>query len=326
MKKETLLNSNLNLRAVTWADAHAVAQLIYEVCQADGDVTVALTPEELQHEWRSEGFNLETDAFLMETQDGRVVGYQDFDNVKDHAHLAIDGYLHPDFKGFGIDRVLLERAEERAREEMKLTAPDLRVYIRSTMDGKDENAINLHQEMGYVPVRYFWRMEITLDETPAIPAFPAGIELYPFDKEAHGRLVWQADNEAFSEHWGSHGATFEKWSHRKFGRPEFDPALWLVAWDGDQIAGFSQNRFRMGIGWVGTLGVRKPWRKNGLGLALLKYSFHDFYNRGTKTIGLGVDASNSTGATRLYEKAGMHVASEFVTFEKELRPGRSFED
>lgn len=326
MTKETLLNSNLNLRAVTWADLHAVAKLIYEVTEADGDITVAVTPEELEHEWHTEGFNPETDAFLVETQDGRVVGFQDFYNVKNHAHLTIDGYVHPDFKGMGIDRALMERAEARALEEMKLAAPDLRVYIRSTMDGKDEPAISLHKEMGYATVRYFWRMEITLDEMPTIPPFPEGIELRPFDKEAHSHLVWQADNEAFNEHWGSHGSTFEEWSFRKFERPEFDPNLWLIAWDGDQIAGFSQNRYRMGIGWVGTLGVRKPWRKKGLGLTLLKHSFADFYKRGMKTIGLGVDASNSTGATRLYERAGMHVVSEFVTFEKELRPGRSLEE
>lgn len=326
MTKETLLNSNLNLRPVTWADLHAVAKLIYEVTEADGDITVAVTPEELEHEWHTEGFNPETDAFLVETQDGRVVGFQDFYNVKNHAHLTIDGYVHPDFKGMGIARALMERAEARALEEMKLAAPDLRVYIRSTMDGKDEPAISLHKEMGYATVRYFWRMEVTLDEMPTIPPFPEGIELRPFDKEAHSHLVWQADNEAFNEHWGSHGSTFEEWSFRKFERPEFDPNLWLIAWDGDQIAGFSQNRYRMGIGWVGTLGVRKPWRKKGLGLTLLKHSFADFYKRGMKTIGLGVDASNSTGATRLYERAGMHVVSEFVTFEKELRPGRSLEE
>jgi hypothetical protein len=45
-----------------------------------------------------------------------------------------------------------------------------------------------------------------------------------------------------------------------------------------------------------------------------------------KTIGLGVDAQNPTGATRLYQKVGMYAASEFVTYEKELRPGRDVDD
>jgi mycothiol synthase len=320
------LDPTLRLRAVTPADVHAVADLIYAVCEADGDTTVADTPEDLLHQWSEKGFNLETNACLVETEDGRAIGFEDFFNVKDHAYLEMDGYVHPNFKGQGIGTALMQWAEERAREEMKLASPDLRVFLHGTTDGRDEVGKALFAEMGYVPVRYFWRMEIILAEEPPVPVFPAGLELRPFDKEAHAHLIWQADNEAFSEHWGSHATTFEEWKFRKFERPEFDPALWFVLWDGDQIAAFSQNRYRNGIGWVGTLGVRKPWRKQGLGLALLQHSFRDFYQRGMPTIGLGVDAANSTGATRLYQRAGMHAATEFVTFEKELRPGRSLEE
>ena len=69
----------------------------------------------------------------------------------------------------------------------------------------------------------------------------------------------------------------------------------------------------------------RPWRKRGLGEALLLQSFGEFYKRGTRTIGLGVDAQNPTGATRLYQKVGMYIASEYVTYEKELRPGREIE-
>ena len=323
--KKPLLDPTLSLRAATWADVNAVAELIYAVCEADGDTTVAVTPQELEHAWHEEGFNLETDAFIVETADGRVVGYEDFFDEHAHVHLEADGYVHPQFKGRGIGTALLTRAEERAREEIPLAAPDLRVFLRAATDNRDEVGKNLFQDLGFTPVRYHWRMEIKLDAPPPKTVFPEGIELRPFDKEAHARIVWEAETDAFSEHWGSHGSTFDEWTFRKFGRPEFDPALWIMAWDGDQLAGFSQNRYRMGIGWIGTLGVRKPWRKKGLGLALLQYSFGDFYQRGMKTIGLGVDASNTTGATRLYERAGMSVMSEFVAVEKELRPGKDLE-
>ena len=86
------------------------------------------------------------------------------------------------------------------------------------------------------------------------------------------------------------------------------------------------ERARQGLGWVGTLGVRPPWRKHGLGMALLKHSFAELYQRGYSTIGLTVDASNPTGATRLYERAGMHIASQFIVYEKEYRPGREPEE
>ena len=320
------LSANLNLRPVQWTDLEAVTQLIYAVCEADGDVTVATTPEDMANSWKNEGFNLERDAFLVETQDGRIVGYEEFFHARDQYHdLDADGYIHPEFRGLGIGTTLLRTVEARAREEMKLAEPDLRVFIRSTIDNKDELGHIVLKTEGYFPIRYHWRMEIKLQEAPPAVTFPDGIELRPFVKDEHAVAVWEAQNESFRDHWGSHDVTFEEFAHNRFDASKFDPTLWAVAWDGNEVAGFSINRFRMGIGWIGTLGVRRPWRKKGLGLSLLQHSFGEFYKRGMTTIGLGVDASNPTGATRLYQRAGMYVASEFATYEKELRAGRRLE-
>lgn len=323
--KENTLSEELLLRPVQWADRDAVAQLIYDVCEADGDTTVAVTPEELGHEWKNEGFTLETDAFLVQTRDGRVVGFEEFGNEKDHFQLHADGYVHPEYKGLGIGTSLLRAVEARAREEIKLAETDLRVFLRSTIDGKDEAGHALHKNEGYLPKRYHWRMEIKLDAAPPAPVWPEGVELRPFIKDEHAIAVWQAQNESFRDHWGSHDTTFEEFTHSRFDDPEFDPTLWAIAWDGKEVAGISLNRFRMGIGWIRTLGVREPWRKKGLGLALLQQSFAEFYKRDKNTIGLGVDASNPSGATRLYQRAGMYTASEFLTYEKELRAGREIE-
>ena len=76
-------------------------------------------------------------------------------------------------------------------------------------------------------------------------------------------------------------------------------------------------------GWIGSLGVLRPWRKHGLGRALLLHSFQEFKKRGLLRAGLGVDASNLTGALRLYEKAGMHVEQTTLTYEVELQPGKN---
>ncbi|MDO9303532.1 MAG: GNAT family N-acetyltransferase [Anaerolineales bacterium] len=325
MTNETHLDSTLSLRPVQWADVNAVTKLIYDVCEADGDTTVAVTSEEMENEWKSEGFNLERDAFLVETQDGHVVGYEGFYNAKDHYDLNTDGYVHPQFKGQGIGTSLLRKIGERAQAEVELAEPDARVFIRSTIDNKDEQGHSLHKTEGYFPIRYHWRMETKLQEAPPAVIFPDGIELRPFIKDEHAIAVLQAQNESFRDHWGSHDVTFEEFARTLLNTTKFDPTLWAVAWDGNEVAGFSINRFRMGIGWIGTLGVRRPWRKMGLGLVLLQHSFGEFHKRGMTTIGLGVDASNPTGATRLYQRAGMYVASEFATYEKELRAGRNLE-
>jgi mycothiol synthase len=324
MTKKTHLDPGLTLRPASMKDVDAVAKLTYDVAQMEGDASFVMNAEELEIAWRHEGFLVERDVFVVEAGDGQVVGSEEFYSENDHCKLRADGCVHPKFKGLGIGTSLLEKMDERAQAEMTLAEPQARVVIQSMINTKNEDATSLLGAMGYSPIRYYWRMEINLQEASAEVTFAAGLALRPFNKDEHAIAVWQADNEAFRDHWGSHEFTYEKWS-QKFDNPNFDPALWMVVWDGDQVAGFSQNRFRMGAGWVGTIGVRRPWRKQGLGLALLRHSFGEFYKRGTKTIGLGVDASNPTGATRLYQRAGMTIASEFLTCEKELRAGREIE-
>jgi hypothetical protein len=64
-----------------------------------------------------------------------------------------------------------------------------------------------------------------------------------------------------------------------------------------------------------------------VGLALLQQMFRALYQRGKRKVTLSVDAGGApdagyaSGATRLYEKAGMHVQRHYLFFEKKLRAG-----
>ena len=139
----------------------------------------------------------------------------------------------------------------------------------------------------------------------------------------------RAKSETFRDHWGHVEAPeqegFALWQHRRLHDSNYDPSLWFLAIDGDEIAGFSLCQQRTSedpaMGWVNSLGVRRPWRRRGVAEALLYHSFGELRRRGQASIGLDVDASSLTGATRLYEKAGMSAIREFTRFEKELRPG-----
>ena len=315
------LDPGLSLRSAKWTDLEPVAQLILDECTAAGDVTIAVSPEDLRGEWETPGFNLETDAWVVTTEDGHVVGFEEFVNRYAHASLQGDGYVHPDFLGKGIGTTMLRALEERARKDIELAEPEHRVFIRNGISIGDTAARELHEAEGYKPIRYFWRMEITLDSAPPFPTWSENIELRPFDLDTHAYLLYRAHEETFNDHWGHTPVSYEEWRYRVIERDDLDPSLYFIAWDKDQIAGYALCRYRMGNGWVGTLGVRRSWRKRGLGLALLHHAFGEYYKRGDKVISLGVDAASQTGATRLYKKAGMQVAAEYVSYEKELRPG-----
>jgi ribosomal protein S18 acetylase RimI-like enzyme len=106
---------------------------------------------------------------------------------------------------------------------------------------------------------------------------------------------------------------------------DFDPTLWWHLYEGDEmIANLWCNNNHEGdktVGYVQSLGVRKPWRGKGLGRNLLLHSFGEFYRRGQRGAALDVDAHSLTGATRLYESVGMAETHRNAVYLKELRAG-----
>jgi ribosomal protein S18 acetylase RimI-like enzyme len=163
-------------------------------------------------------------------------------------------------------------------------------------------------------------MRIEMEAAPPAPVWPEGITVRTM-RPGEEPAVHAALNEAFDDHWGHLPLPYETWKAFFLERSDFDAALCFLAMEGDQIAGFSLCRPEQGMGWVDDLGVRRPWRRYGLALALLLHAFDEFHQRGERTVGLSVDAQSLTGATHLYEKAGMRPFREWEVFEKELRPG-----
>jgi ribosomal protein S18 acetylase RimI-like enzyme len=156
-------------------------------------------------------------------------------------------------------------------------------------------------------------MAIELDAEPPEPAVP--VEAFG---EEDALAFHEALDEAFSEHWEHDSEPFEEWWARQRRRENFDPSLWFVIRDGDELAGVARNEARALSGYVGALGVRRAWRGRGYGRALLLHTFREFRRRGLARATLGVDASNATGATRLYESVGMYVEQENVVWQKVL--------
>lgn len=298
------LPDGFGARAVERDDAAAINELIVRADEAVMGWSDS-TETDLLEWWRL--VELEHDSWVVENDSVAAYGV-----LYPHGDIAdLDGYVHPSATGKGLGRWLLERGMERGRER-GLTK------VQTWCLEQDAPARELFRGLGFTEVRRYYRMLVELDEPPPAPRWPDGFRVDTFEladaHDFHGAL-----NEAFEDEWNWVPKPFDRWYEHRVEASDFDPTVWWIVREGDEVAAVLRGEpKRFDAGWVGAIGVRKPWRKRGLGLALLYHAFGEFYRRGERKVALGVDAQNPTGATRLYERAGMQVAYAAVAFEKAL--------
>jgi mycothiol synthase len=317
------------LRTFTLEDAEATVAL-FNACSIARIGTKESDLQDNLNEWTAPGFDLGSCARVLVAPAGEIVGYVDLWDI-DAPHVVKYCYfeLHPKHWDDQLALWMLEWAEEIARNRINLTPEGTQVVLSEGTNHADLDHQRVFTAAGFQVVRNFYRMVIDLPQHPTTPILPEGIVIKPINRETQFRDAIMADIEAFKDHWGVVEKTEQDilsfWSHRLDNDPDFDPSLWFLAMDGAQIAGICMCWPKLtedsGMGWVGQLAVRRPWRKMGLGLALLQHAFCEFSKRGQPRVGLNVDANSLTDATRLYTKAGMHVARQLDIYHKELRSG-----
>jgi mycothiol synthase len=269
----------------------------------------AFSQADLEGEWSE--LDLARDAYVIREGD-RIVGYG---VVRERGELwRVEGCVHPDAFGRGIGRLLATGLEENA-------AHSGATRVQNAVIEADSAACRLLESLGYDAVRVFRELRIELDAPPPAPDWPDGLRVVPFDPERDAPDFHAAHQEAFADHWDYTPRDLDWWSKTHLESERFDPGLWCVVRAGDEIAaGTICTADTYGGGWVHTLFTRRPWRKRGVGAALLADSFGRFWERGERSVGLGADTANETGAFRLYERAGMAAVLGWVAYEKELGP------
>lgn len=299
------------VRPPTLDDAASVAELIADRDRADFAETdgIAFSGNELREWWRLDEASLATDAWIA-VRDRRVVAFARVNRERDLADVADESCVHPEARGLGLGTTLLDLAEAWACDR---DLARIQVHVVNG-DGR-----RLAEDRGHRLVRFFWRMEIDLDGEPPEPELPEGLTLRAYRPGADDEALHAAQQEAFAGHWEFTPESLEDWLKWRVGRSDFHPELWRLALDGDTIAGAALCFGERHLGWVLELFVDPRRRREGLGLALLQAGFQALRRRGHTHVGLEVDSENATGATRLYERAGMHVSRRYATYEKTLR-------
>jgi mycothiol synthase len=293
-------------KRVVAADAAAVTEVVAALeSSLYGPST--FSQADLEAEWME--LDLERDVRVV--RDGeRIVGYG---VVRERGELwRVEGYVHPDALGRGIGRLIATGLEEDAARRGARR-------IQNGVLEADSAARWLLESLGYTAVRVMREMRIELEAPPPAPEWPDGLRAVAFDQARDALEFHAAHEEAFADAWGHTPHDFESWSKVHIGSERFDPTLWCVVRAEDEIAaGTICTADTYGGGFVHALFTRRPWRKQGVGAALLRESFRRFWRRGEHSVGLGVDAASATGAFRLYERAGMAPALGWVVYEKDF--------
>jgi mycothiol synthase len=311
------------LRAASVEDAPAIAELMNEVTLAEIGIPWT-TAEEVRDELTSPGRDPALADALLVGRGGALAGYLQFEVTTEPLQIDMIAFVRPHLWGRGLNAWLLRLGEERARARVALEPVGERAVLSVARFADNEPAGRLFASLGYAYVRTFWMMRIELEGPPPAPRVPAGIVIGTFEPGRDEVRVHAALAEAFAGHWGNLFPQYEEWRHHDIeGEGSgFDPSLWFLATEGEEVVGAACCRASSprseGTAHVADLAVREPWRRRGVALALLHSAFGEFHRRGIPRAELGVDAESPTGATRLYERAGMHAEISWEFWEKEL--------
>jgi mycothiol synthase len=310
------------------ADIPAMVKVLNVVDPYDGSDRVS-TVEAL---WRNYSNLRNSDAandLVMVEVDGELIGYkrvtwwQELDGTRIYQHF---GFLLPAWRGQGIGRTLIRHSEARLRE-IAAGHPDTGPrWLDSWGLEKQEGLRKLLESEGYEAIRYSYEMlRPDLENIPDVP-MPEGLEVRPVKTEDL-HTIWEAEVEAFRDHWGAdepQEGDFERWKNDV----PFQPEYWMVAWDTatNEVAGMvrtfideDSNRMHgRKRGWTENISVRRPWRKRGLARALMARSMQLQKELGMTDTALGVDAQNPSGALNLYKSMGFQITKTEASYRKPL--------
>ena len=319
--RSTELPAGLYLKRPTPNDVEAIAAMmcavdVAEIGEAETDAN------DVRDDWALPRFDPSRDAWIVVGAGGKIHGYGwVWDKVPDREMIG-DIYALPGESHASIAAVLCARIEDRAAEHLSAAPAGDEVSLGFFAPVGSPWARFL-DERGYPVARTYFRMEIELGESPPAPPDVAGIEVRTFRAGTDDAALHLAIQESFAEHYLFSAEPPAEWMQRRRGHAAADPALWRIAWDGAEPAGGILPYPFEGMAWIREVGVRAAWRSRGIGRALLLHAFAALHARGHRRIGLGVDAQNATGATRLYESAGMKVTLRHEFHRRVLRPGRA---
>jgi mycothiol synthase len=267
----------------------------------------------------SSTFDPGTDALVVEL-DGQIIGYSRVTRwtERDGVWLYLTtGRLLPAWRKRGIGTAMLRWAEGRAAALAATHPTDGKAMLGANASSTEIDATALLRDAGYHETFSMVEMRFDAFDTPAPVELPHGLTFRPVTPDQY-RDIWDSVQAAYANSPQNAIATEEDYQEWR-ASPAFDPLLWRVAWDGEQIAGQTLCEIAKGRGEVAEVSVGGPWRRQGLGQALVIAGLRALAERGVTEARLHARADNIYGAPRLYERVGFRPLKRFARYRKPLQ-------
>lgn len=290
--------------------------------------------------WEVSGIELDTDSQLVSDENGRIVAYNTVQSEEPFVTITISVTVHPVHQRQGINAFLLDWAENRAHAFIAQAPEGAQVQIHSQIFDSDENSRNALLAHQYQLARRYVHLQVHLDAPPPPPVTPEDITIRPVGPKDWS-AVFTTLEDAFRDHWGvlkdplpeepgdedEDDNSYDKRSEES--KAYFNtPGLCFMALARDEVVGSALCNAKVvefpGAGKLGSLSIRRPWRRKGIGEALTSYAFEEFYRRGIRHIITDTDAENFTKSYLLYAKMGMKPYRYEEIYEKIIRPGQDW--
>ncbi|HEY0443579.1 MAG TPA: GNAT family N-acetyltransferase [Candidatus Limnocylindrales bacterium] len=267
--------------------------------------------------------DLDRDLVIVE-RNGRTIGYVRVewrDLTSGGRQFFSFCVLDPAERGQGIGQAMLAWSEARLAQIAAEIRNDRPAELFAYSQASDAHARSLLQKNGWTAVAHGYEMvRPTLDAIPSVD-MPHGIVVRDVS-EAERRMVWEAARVAFRDSRDEHEWTEEDWV--RFAGDVPDPSLWIIAFDGEAVAGGVLNMIdrsgdRGARAWLATVWTGARWRRRGLAKALIARSLARLRDHGMSSAFLGVDGANPNQAMDLYASLGFEIASTTIDWRKPLR-------
>lgn len=283
------------------------------------------TEKSVLAEWDSGDIDLERDTRVAVDSAGKVVAFVEYWCDLIGSVERPECFLHviPGLLAAEELAALLRFPIGRAEEALRETAVGGPIHLGTYVLADDLEKRACFESAGFREEWYSFKMLRELHAPIDTPVFPEGIAVRPLALGTDDRKVFEARSDAWRDMRGASPISFEQWRRYLIENAEhFDPNLWFIAWAGEDVAGFCLCSERTTedpeMGFVPSLGVRKPYRNRGLATSLLLNAFGELYRRGVRKVGLDVDSESLTGANRIYERVGMRPVRKTIRYVRAI--------